>query len=113
MLWYFVIGTLAAFGAYCAIWTLLGWLLPKAEGCAIVFWKPPEEESLARLKWLRDMGFLDLPVIVIGRESPCPETENCSREELLSGLERERKQVHGTGNGDHTGRHQRGGVSEL
>ena len=101
---------LAAFGALCAVGTVLGWLLPKGRGCALVCFGPPEEGLLARTGWLREMGFLTVPLIVVA-EGEWPGAEICSREELVSRLERE--YIHGTGNGDHTGRHQRGGVPEL
>ena len=115
MLRFFVVGTLAAFGAFCALWAVLGWLLPGGKGCALVCYGIPDEGILTRSKWLRGTGLLDVPLLAVadGAERTVPGTEICSGEELLSRLEWERKRIDGTGNGDHTGHHQRGGVSEL
>lgn len=115
MIGYFVLGTLAAFGLLCALWAAFGWLLPGLKGCALVCVGVPEPEILARSKWLREMGLLDVPLLIVadvGTED-VPETEICSREELLSRLEWERNRVHGTGNGDCTGHNQCCGLSEL
>lgn len=115
MLGYFVIGMLAAFGALSAFWALLGWLLPGGKGSALVCYGMPDEEILTRSKWLRGAGLLNVPLLIVAEEtgSSYPGTEICSGEELLSRLEWERNRFNGTGNGDHTGRHQRRGISEL
>jgi len=114
LLWHFAVGALAAFGALCAFLTVLGWLLPAGRGCVLVCIGQPDAEILARYKWLREMGFLPIPLIVVEETGETlPEMEYCSREELLARLERERNGIHGTGNGDPTGHHQCGGVSEL
>ena len=115
MLGYFIWGTMAAFGVLCALWAMLGWLLPGAKGCILVCYGVPDSEILTRSKWLKSLGLLDVPLLAVVKEqeTPCPGAELCSCEDLLSRLELERKQYHGTGNGDHSGRHQRCGVSEL
>lgn len=109
-----ILGTLAAFGLFCVVWTVFGWLLPGLKGCVLVCMGALEEETLARYKVLRGMGLLDCPLLVVAEtESESTDVEICSGEELLSRLEWERKRFDGTGNGDHPGHHQRGGVSEL
>ena len=110
---YFVLGTLAAFGALCALWALLGWLLPGGRGCAVVFFGEPE--ALTRFQWLKSLGLLHCPVLVVtdGAEAGLPGTENCTGEELLPRLEEERNRFYGTGTGDPAGRGQRRGISEL
>ncbi len=115
MLWYFVLGTFAAFGALCVLWALLGWLLPGGKGSALVCFGLPDEEILTRIKWLRSMGLLNIPLLVVAEEPGfgSAEMEICTGEELLSRLKQERKQYDGTGNGDSSGRHQRRGISEL
>lgn len=111
---YVILGTLAAFGALCAAWAAFGWLLPGLKGCMLVCLGAPDEEILAKYKVLNGLGLLDCPLLVVAEEGVCgSDTEICSREELLSRLEWERKRFDGTGNGDHSGHHQRGGVSEL
>ena len=115
MVGYFVLGTLAAFGFFCMLWAAFGWLLPGAQGFVLVRVGMPEPEAFARFQWLRGMGLLDVPLLIVaeaGTEA-VPGTEICSREELLLRLEWEKNRVHGTGNGDPTGHHQCRGISEL
>ena len=113
---YILIGTLAAFGCFSVVWAVLGWLLPVGRGCALVCVGQPDEGVLSRYKWLRGAGLLHYPLLIVAEEEAGlqeAETEICSREDLLPRLEWERNQFNGTGNGDHTGRHQRRGISEL
>lgn len=115
VLWYVILGMLASYGLLCALWALFGWILPDGEGCALCCVGMPEEGTLRRYRWLKNMGLLKVPLLVIAEEAQpvWEETEICSREELLSRLERERKKADGTGTGDSPGRSQRCGVSEL
>ena len=109
-----ILGMLAAFGAVCALWAGLGWLLPGCRGCALVCWGDPDEGMLARYRWLLGSGLLSCPLIVVaGTGESENSVEICSGKDLLSRLEMERKRFDGTGNGDHSGHHQRGGVPEL
>ena len=111
---YFVLGVLAALGCMCILWWMFGWLLPSELGCALVCVGPVDEGTLWRWRWLRSLGLLRCPLLIAAEEGPVPEgTEICSREQLLPRLERERNRVDGTGNGDHPGRGQRRGISEL
>ena len=104
---YFIVVALAAFGALSMMWSLLGWLLPAGEGCALVCYGEPDEGILSRYLWLRGMGLLRCPLLAVvpPDASLSNETENCTREALLARLEWERKRVHGTGNGDSPGCH--------
>ena len=108
---YVILGLLSAFGAWCALWTAFGWLLPEDKGGAVVYVGRPEPEQLARIRWLKSLGLLKSPVLIVAEGGEVPrDTEICSREALLSRLEREKERVDGTGNGDHSGHHQCGGV---
>lgn len=113
--WYVLLGTLAAYGALSAVWALLGWVLPGVEGCALVCVGAPDEGIRSRYRWLRGLGLLNCPLIAVAEEAvPVGrETEICSREQLLARLEWERDRLHGTGNGDHSGRGERRDISEL
>jgi len=110
---YFVVGTLAAFGGLCLLWTILGWLLPSGKGCALVCYGAPDEGIYARYRWLRSMGFLSCPLLAVSEEEiGCwKEAELCTTEALLARLEGER--IYGTGTGDPAGRGKRSGISEL
>lgn len=111
---YVVLGMLAAFGCLCALWVSFGWLLPGLRGCALVCWEVPDEGILRRVKWMKGLGALDCPLLVVAEAGESStDMEICSGKDLLSRLEMERKRFDGTGNGDHTGHHQRGGISEL
>jgi len=103
------------------LWVCFGWLLPGAKGGALVCVGLPEEGLLGRYRWLRDLGLLCGPMIIVA-DMDEPDIngrlfsrgiEICGREALLSRLEQERTYLDGTGNGDPPGRDQRRGISEL
>lgn len=112
---YIIVGTLAAFGAMSLLWALLGWLLPGGQGCVLVCWGQPDEGILSRYRWLRGTGLLRCTLIAVDAKDADPrkDVEICAGEELLSRLERERKESDGTGTGDFAGRDQRRDLSEL
>ena len=117
---YIILGTLAAMGFLSLLWVSFGWLLPGLKGCSLVCLGRPGEGLLRRYRWLRDLGLLNCPLLMV-TEDPAGETEEafgsgmelCSRDALWQRLERERTDLDGTGNGDPPGRHQRRGISEL
>ena len=109
---YVVLGTFAAFGLLSALWAVLGWLLPSGKGCALVCYGEADIGMISRWKWLQSLGLLRCPLIAV-TEAKSEDIENCAGEDLLLRLEMERNRVHGTGNGDPSGRHQRRGISEL
>lgn len=114
MIGYVVLGMLAAFGGFCALWAGLGWLLPEGRGCVLVCYGLPDVGIRSRYRWLHGAGLLKCPLLAVAKEHPEDrDAEICGGEELLSRLELERRKFDGTGNGDHTGRHQRRGISEL
>ena len=87
---YFVIGTLAAFGAFCALWVLAGLFLPRHPGAAVVVLSGPGDEAiLCRYRWLRGIGLVRCPIVFIGK-APCEGILSCTLEELTSLLEQER-----------------------
>lgn len=121
---YILIGVLAAFGGVSVLWTLFGWLLPGSSGGVLVYPGRPGEGELSfarRYLWLRGLGLLKCPMIVVDlgltvREKEWLETRGIeirSPEAFAAGLEIGAEEIDGTGNGDPPGRHQRCGVSEL
>ena len=61
-------GTLAAFGLICAVWAAFGWLIPGNRGGATVCLCRPglaERSTLRRYVWLRDMGLLRDPILLV------------------------------------------------
>lgn len=60
MFWYVIIGFLAAFGALCALWSLLGAWMTDATPCRIVLFPAPgrEETAAHRYLWLRQLGLI-------------------------------------------------------
>ena len=112
---YILVGMLSAFGAMGIFWVCLGWLLPGGKGCALVCLGEADPGIVSRYCWLRDMGFLHCPMIVLSdRESDYRQIcETIRPEELPSRLQKERCGADGTGNGDSSGRCERRGISEL
>ena len=63
-----VLGVLAAFGALCAIWSLLGFLLPGQRGAVAVCLcrgDGTEEALIRRHRWLHDVGLIHCPLILL------------------------------------------------
>lgn len=112
---YVVVGTLAAIGFLCLAWALFCWLAPGGEGCAVVCYGQPRMEIFTVFKLLKGLGILKCPLIAVTEagNGHMDDVERCSSEALLPRLIEERKRFDGTGNGDHTGRGQRRGISEL
>ena len=88
---FIVLGALAAFGLVCALWVLIGLLLPKRGGTVI--WLGDDALTAAqRHLWLREMGLTRDQLILPERENLDREwfssrgIEICSREELIRRL---------------------------
>lgn len=126
MIWNLCIGVLAAFGLLCMLWSLLGWLIPGSRGGVLVCVGKSgftEDAFFRRVCFLRDLGLLRLPMIVVDQQMKEPERkklihmygeiELCSWEQLPELLELERKEIDRAGNGNYPGRDQRRGISEL
>lgn len=97
---------LAAFGCLSVLWALVGFLLPGQRGTAMVYqWRDhgEGEQALRHYGWLRDLGLLRCPLLLIDcgmtEEERTrllknrPGVEICKLEELLSRLEQERMQL--------------------
>ena len=116
---YIILGTLAAIGLMSAVWVFLGALLPGCRGGAFVCLEPPGEGLLARYRWLREVGLVNGPLLIVtdAGETELPVTgsgiEVCRREELIARLEQEREEGNAAENGDPPGRGRRRGISEL
>ena len=69
MIWYVLLGLLAAFGFLCVLWVLFGFLLPGSSRCTIVLLCSPKTELnlLRRLLWLRELGVLRGSILLSGR----------------------------------------------
>ena len=111
-----LVGVLSAIGVLSIFWAALGWLLPGGQGCALVCPEEPDPGILSRYCWLRDVGFLRCPLLVLSDRKydyRISGLEMISPEELPSRLQEERNRSNGTGNGDSSGRGERRGISEL
>ena len=106
MVWYLCMGVLAAFGALCALWACFGFLLPGGAGGAVVCMCRPGGRELAlvrRCRWLRELGLLRSPVLLVDcglepweREALAQMgrgVEICGLEELPARLELERNRL--------------------
>ena len=101
-----LMGTLAAFGLVCAVWAVMGWLIPGNKGGATVCLCRPglaERHIVKRYGWLRDLGLLRDPILLVDcglseeernelrRLGRC--VEFCSLQELPARLEVERERL--------------------
>ena len=119
---YVLFGALAAFGLLCALWTVLGLWLSGSRGWAVVCFSG-QRAALRRCCLLRTWGLFRGPVLAIDpgltqqeREAlthGLKDIEFCSLQALPERLELERKRVAGTGDADHPGHDQCGGLSKL
>jgi hypothetical protein len=60
MVLWLILGTMAAFGTLCALWALLGWLLPDGS-CVMCCTAASAEDALRvaqRFRWLRWFGLI-------------------------------------------------------
>lgn len=100
-----LLGFLAAFGAFCVIWAVASGLLSRGSGGIIVCFchgEPGEELFLRRCGWLRGLGLLKVPLLVVDCGLTAaerswlekqPATEVCGPEHLKERLELERKRI--------------------
>ena len=60
MIWYVILGALAAYGLLCLLWVLLGPSMMGKSRCTMLVLCQPEQEPqiLYRLLWLRETGLL-------------------------------------------------------
>ena len=93
MLAFAVIAFLAAFGLVCTVWTLFGFCIPKDRG-TLLYRGPEPVEFTRRYLWLRGLGFLRCPMVMVDTGLADPERqwleghgiEICGPEELNSRL---------------------------
>lgn len=67
MVWYFIVGALAAFGLLCILWILYGCLLGKARGGVLVCLCDGSREAdlVLRYSQLRSIGLLRCPLVLL------------------------------------------------
>ena len=110
MVIWIVLTILAAFGALCALWAVFGFLLSGQRGAVMVCFCRPgnrEEAVIRHYGWLRDLGLLRIPLLLIdgglteeerARLLKCRQGVSiCGPEELFSRREQERNRLDGTG----------------
>lgn len=117
---YVLLGVLAAVGLLSILWVFFGVFLPGSRGGILLCMQWPEDGLIIRYRWLRDLGLIHCPMIIVAEDMENRERqpigcgiEICSPDALRQRLERERTEIDGTGNGNPPGRHQRRGISEL
>lgn len=102
-----IVSVLAAFGALCALWAVFGFLLPGQQGAVTVclcHGGGQEEHLIRRHRWLRDMGLIHSPLVLL--DGGLTEEERvrltrqgitiCDMAELSARLEQERRKLDGT-----------------
>lgn len=106
MVTWIILTVLAAFGGLCVLWTLFGFLLPGQRGAAVVCicrGNAREEQIIRYYGWLRDLGLVHAPLLLVdsgitederARLLRCRQgIEICTMEELPSRLEQERNRI--------------------
>ena len=101
-----LVGMLAAFGIFCSLWVILGWLLPGGTGGLVVCRGSagfPEQHFVRRYLFLVETGLLRCRMLVVDRgleardrqwlQSLGAGIEICTPEELPSRLELERDRL--------------------
>ena len=101
-----ILTVLAAFGGLCVLWALFGFLVPGQRGAALVCicrGDPREEQILRHYGWLRDLGLIRAPMVLVDgglteddrlRLLRCrQDVELLTMEELPSRLEQERNKL--------------------
>lgn len=122
--WYIIIGGLAAYGLLCLAWAVCGRLFPAGEEGVLILPELPEDSRwpfVARYLWLRDLGLIRCPLVVADSGLNTQQRqwleakgiEICKPEALPAGFGIGAEKRDGTGNGDSSGHHRRGGVPEL
>lgn len=107
-----ILSAFAAFGAICAVWAVLGWLIPGLRGeRVLVICTTPA--ALRHCCWLRDWGLLRGCVCFAGEPSPSRIIDFGKLRAEDTERITEQEETYGTGNGDHTGHHRCRGISEL
>lgn len=103
---FIIMAVLAAFGAVCALWVLLGFWLPGQRGAAAVLLcrgDAGEETVIRRYLWLYDLGVVRCPLVLVDCGLTLQQRDRlrrhtrgitlCAPEELSDKLEREREHL--------------------
>lgn len=100
-----IVALFAAYGFFCALWALFGWMIRAGKGAAAVCFCRPglqEESVVCYYGWLRELGLFSGPLILadcgLSEEemetlSRVPGVEICSPEALPARLELERDKL--------------------
>ena len=113
------IGTLAAFGLLCVLWLIYGLCCGKPEGSVLIC-SGGEQGLIRRCLWLREMGLLSCPMVLINPELDEMDVLWLKSKGIeiwsafpLGKADNIGEKKYGAGTGDPSGCHQCGGVSEL
>ena len=115
---YILLGLLAAFGAFSAVWALLGWILSGGRQGILVSFGDGNRSFVRRYLWLRSLGLVSCPLILVEQTKSDSDyltergIEICTPEELAIRLGIGAKNFD-AGIGNYSGYHQYGGISEL
>lgn len=98
MLWFFLLGALAAFGLLCCIFCAAGLFLsgdPHTKLICLLVPGYPPDGAIAHYRVLRDLGLVHGPLLIIGAEPEDmgADIEFCTAQELPARLELERNDL--------------------
>lgn len=117
--WWIIVGFLTAFGVVCIVLTLYGAVLHRANrgnGIYLIMSDCSGEEAMFYL-WLKSMGILKCKVLKAESRELWDMLEKngieITRWDSIARPGTGAEEIDRAGNGDSSGHHQRGGVSEL
>lgn len=117
--WWIIVGFLTAFGVMCIVLTLYGAVLHRANrgnGIYLIMSDYSGEEAMFYL-WLKSMGILKCKVLKAESRELWDMLEKngieITRWDSIARPGTGAEEIDRAGNGDSSGHHQRGGVSEL
>lgn len=117
--WWIIVGFLTAFGVVCIVLTLYGAVLHRANrgnGIYLIMSDYSGEEAMFYL-WLKSMGILKCKVLKAESRELWDMLEKngieITRWDSIARPGTGAEEIDRAGNGDSSGHHQRGGVSEL
>jgi len=100
------LGAAAAYGVFCAVWALFGWIISGGEGGALVCRCRPGRSELPLIRryiLLKELGLIRMPLLLLDCALPeqelarlrgkCRTIEICSLQDLPARLELERNRI--------------------
>ena len=98
MIWLVMLVLMAAFGTWCAIFLIFGWLFSGDDRALMICLLPEDrfpDGIIRRFRWLQELGIVRPPLLIISQpiQPELPDVEYCSLQDLPARLELERTKL--------------------